>query len=197
MRMNITTQPVSFLPASAAQPTDALRRDNGMREAISQVNAQEANQRERGLGQDAERKPQNKQSSVAQQFAEARVEAGFPYFLKRIEGRDEQGGSGGQQQQSSQQEQAARERVERNQAADGGEEVEGLNRFTDAWQVPQQSDGAATLTYQQADGSFDGTFSLNAAGAAVDPIFIERGQRIEQFYEGSFRPNETFLLGVA
>lgn len=198
--MNITTQPVSFLPTSAAQPTDTLRRDNTTREVISPLNANEAFNRERGLGADSERRPLSQERSYAQQLAEARIESGFPGFLKPIEER-QQGDQQGNQQGNQPQSESARAAVERDDRAQQTD-----NRFANLsaeWGAEQ-----ATMAWRDSNGAYQTGYSTSLSpttlnqsdtmgATAVDPDIVARGQRIEQFYEGSFRPKERFLLGVA
>ena len=220
--MNITTQPVSFLPTSAAQPTDALRRDNAAREVVAPLKANEAFHRERGLGSDADRRTPGQDRSYAQQLAQARIEAGFPYFIKQVQ---RQPSGEGETRQSQQ---AAPQSAQRDSAAPDNELQQVLERsrvqrddeplparfesFAELsqewtplstseaerlWSEAAGSQSPTTLTYRDSEGRFDTSFSMNSQGSMVDPLYVERGQRIEQFYQGSFRPVEHFLLGVA
>lgn len=306
--MNIPTQPVSFLPTSAVQPTDVLRRDNQLREAITQVNQNEAFNRERGLGSDSERSNNSSQNNYANQLADARQEAGFPRVMERNgerggeqqknQGRDEpdsddsnaatsendgelrelkqrdrevrqheqthaaMGGSyasspsyefqrgpdgrqyavGGQvniditpipgdpqatlqkmqivrraamapTQPSAADRQVAQEAA--NRAREAQSEIRQEQRESSSvaststaefsqsdWSVPEsalQPAARATVTRRLEDGSYDGTGM--AAGMSgfgeFDALMAARGERIERFYQGSFRPNESFLLGRA
>lgn len=171
--MNVTALPVSFLPASAAQPTDVLRRDNAMREVVSAVPRNEAFARERGLGSDAERQTLAQERSYAQQLADARIEFGFPAFLQRV---DERSGSAG------------REQNEQSPDQEGSDQD---------WLADSTSASSTTLTYRSADGSYDGTMSLREDGRAIDSLYQRFGAHIEKVYQGSFRPREQFLIGVA
>lgn len=307
--MNITTPPVSFLPTTAAQPTDVMRRDNQMREVITQINQNEASQRERGMGSDSERSPQSSNNSYANQLADARAEAGFPRIQER-DGQRENGHDSEQQEQRSEEEaeeleleelrardrevrqheeihasiggrfagtpqyefemgpdgrpyavagqvniditpipgdpqatlqkmqivrraalapvqpsgadrqvaqeasrreNEARTELRQEQMAEVREasessplqaedvRVSGLNSD---WTLPENAVTPAAppiITRRLEDGSYDGT---GAGGsypgfAEMDALVSARGDRIERFYQGSFRPNESFLLGVA
>lgn len=304
--MNIPTQPASFLPASAVQPTDVLRRDNQLREAITQVNQNEAFNRERGLGSDSERSSNSSQNNYANQLADARQEAGFPRVMERngergneqpkeqpqSDGDDSDTVSGdndGELRELKQRDQEVRQH-EQTHAAMGGSYAsapsyefqrgpdgrqyavggqvniditpipgdpqatlqkmqlvrraamapaqpsaadrqvaqEAANRAREAqseireeqrettqvesadsvefiqsdWKVPEnalQPAARATVTRRLEDGSYDGTGV--AAGMSgfgeFDALMAARGERIERFYQGSFRPNESFLLGRA
>lgn len=304
--MNIPTQPVSFLPTSAAQPTDVLRRDNQMREAITQVNQNEAFNRERGLGSDSERSNGSSQNSYANQLADARQEAGFPRVMERNgeRGNEEQQGQDKGEAESEDGEDSASEselrelkqrdrevrQHEQTHAAIGGafastpsyefqrgpdgrqyavggqvniditpipgdpqatlqkmqvvrraamapaqpsaadrqvaqeadnrarearseireeqresrsvDATERSSAIADEWQVPEnalQPAARATVTRRLDDGSYDGTGLANEMPGfgEIDALMVARGERIERFYQGSFRPNESFLLGRA
>ncbi|MGX5915348.1 putative metalloprotease CJM1_0395 family protein [Aliidiomarina sp. Khilg15.8] len=304
--MNIPTQPVSFLPTSAVQPTDVLRRDNQMREAITQVNQNEAFNRERGLGSDSERSNSSNQNSYANQLADARQEAGFPRVMERNgeRGNEEQKDQGRNEAESEDGEDAATEgelrelkqrdrevrQHEQAHAAIGGslasapsyefqrgpdgrqyavggqvniditpipgdpqatlqkmqvvrraamapaqpsaadrqvaqeasnrarearseireeqrearsvEDSERSSEVSGEWQVPEsalQPSTRATVTRRLDDGSYDGTgLASEIPGfGEIDALMAARGERIERFYQGSFRPNESFLLGRA
>ncbi|RUO26757.1 catalase [Aliidiomarina minuta] len=300
--MNITTPPVSFLPTTAAQPTDVMRRDNQMREIVTQINQNEASQRERGMGSDSERSPQSSNNSYANQLADARAEAGFPRIQER-DGQRENGRGSEQQQERTREEEneepelqelRTRDREvrqhEETHASIGGRyasspqyEFEmgpdgrpyavagqvniditpipgdpqatlqkmqivrraamaptqpsgadrqvaqeaslreneartelrqeqmteirevgsaGFSELNSDWAVPQNAVTPAVapiITRRMEDGSYDGTgVSDGYPGfAEVDALMSARGDRIERFYQGSYRPNESFLLGVA
>ncbi|RUO30676.1 hypothetical protein CWE12_05375 [Aliidiomarina sedimenti] len=206
--MNVTAQPVSFLPTTAAQPTDVLRRDNTTREVISPMHANEAFNRERGLGTDSERRPLPQDRSYAQQLAEARIESGFPNFLNRVEERQQ--GQGERQQGDRQQEQqseavnsAEQDAKPATLSSDGQlqRDDDRLNtRFSDLsreWGTAKSPAAQTTLTWRNDDGSYQTSVNIADNGAAVDPQILARGERIEQFYQSSYRPKERFLLGVA
>lgn len=174
--MNITTQPVSFLPVSAAQPTDVLRRDNTQREVITPLKPNQAFHRERGLGSDSDRRAPVQERSYAQQLAQARVEAGLQQGL----------------QQSH---------VERDDEP-VPVHYESFTESAQGW-APLISQNSAnhgpstTLTYRDNEGRFQTSLSLDAQGAAVEQTHLARGERIEHYYQSSYRPAEHFLLGVA
>lgn len=304
--MNIPPQPVSFLPTSAVQPTDVLRRDNQMREAITQVNQNEGFNRERGLGSDSERFNNSSQNNYANQLADARQEAGFPRVTERNgeRGNEQQKGQGrgdsegdeaetapgesdtelselkqrdrevrqheqthaamggsyasapsyefqrgpdGQQyavggqvniditpipgdpqatlqkmqvvrraamapaQPSAADRQVAQEAA--NQAREAQSEIREEQRDSSSvtpsgssepvqsdWKVPEdalQPATRATVTRRLEDGSYDGTeIAAGMPGfGEFDALMAARGERIERFYQGSYRPNESFLLG--
>lgn len=199
--MNITAQPVSFLPTSAAQPTDVLRRDNTMREVITPLKSNEAFHRERGLGNDSERRSQAQDRSYAQQMAQARIEAGFPYFIKRVERQSE-----GSERLNDSRSPIAQQ-AEENVPKDAEPQLNGLDSRNELQQAIERSrvqrdEEPLPMRYQafqagSAEWSLADLSSVNQDGAAVDPAFLERGQRIEHYYQSSFRPMEHFLLGVA
>lgn len=200
--MNIPAQPVSFLPISAAQPTDVLRRDNAIREVITPLKSNEAFHRERGLGSDSERRSQAQERSYAQQVAQARVEAGFPYFIKRVE------------RQPEDKQQAIEGRSQADQGApttnpmDDEPASAAINSGSSELQQAlersrlQRDEEPLPLRYQafaaeSSEWSLADATSVDQSGAPFDPAFLERGQRIEHYYQSSFRPVEHFLLGVA
>lgn len=190
--MNITTQPVSFLPTSAAQPTDGLRRDNSVRDIITPLRANEAFNRERGLGTDSERRPATQERSYAQQVADARAEAGFPWFLTRVEGRQNANSDG---ESATDQRQSEGESAIPVLQHDDEPISSGYANSQAVW--GEGANAATTLTYRTSDGHYNGSLNINGDGAAVDPVFLARGERIEAFYQSSYRPRENFLLGIA
>lgn len=233
--MNITTQPVSFLPTSAAQPTDVLRRDNTQREVIAPLKPNEAFHRERGLGSDSDRRTPAQERSYAQQLAQARVEAGFPYFIKQVNRQPNDTASqtplsADDKQPPGEQKHVAQPGVTTTSelGVSNDDLQQALQRspvqrddeplpvrfdsFTESAQgwVPLSTRGseniwapvagaqsATTLTYHDSEGRFETSLSMDTQGATVDQVYLARGQRIEQFYQGSFRPAAHFLLGVA
>lgn len=308
--MNITTPPVSFLPTTAAQPTDVMRRDNQLREVVTQISQNEASQRERGMGSDSERSPQSSNNSYANQLADARAEAGFPRIQER-DGQRENGRESGQQQEQNREEETeeaelqelrqrdrevrqheeihasiggrfagspqyefemgpdgrayavagqvniditpipgdpqatlqkmqivrraalaptqpsgadrqvaqeasrreneARTELRQEQVTEVREGTESsriqtesanVNELNNDWTVPENAVTPAVapvITRRMEDGSYDGTgVSESYPGfAEIDALMSARGDRIERFYQGSYRPNESFLLGVA
>lgn len=224
--MNITTQPVSFLPVSAAQPTDVLRRDNTQREVITPLQPNQAFHRERGLGSDSERRAPVQERSYAQQLAQARVEAGFPYYIKQVSrqpnNEDAPAALSRDAKQPEQKHFAPGEVTDAfAQGAIKDELQQALHRthvqrddepvpvhfesFTESAQgwAPLISQNSAnhgpstTLTYRDNEGRFQTSLSLDGQGAAVDQTYLARGERIEHYYQSSYRPAEHFLLGVA
>lgn len=198
--MNITTPPVAFLPTTAAQPTDVLRRDNAVREVVTPLKPNEAFHRERGLGSDSERRAQSQERSYAQQLAQARIESGFPAFLRRPNVEDGSERAQPRQDANNAEEQA----VERRDGQPSqlqfapGESID----IQEAYARSQLQRDDEPLPLRFADMARQGMqFSFDweqyQPGPDLDPQFAERGRRIEQFYQGSFRPNEQFLLGVA
>lgn len=172
--MNVTSLPVSFLPASAAQPTDVLRRDNAMREVVTATPRNEAFARERGLGSDAERQTFAQERSYAQQLADARIEFGFPAFLNRVDERNSSAGRDGQES-------------EQHSFADDEQN----------WADDSDSALSTTMIYRNADGSYDSALSLRQDGRVIDALYQRFGAHIEQVYQGSFRPRDQFLIGIA
>ncbi|RTE86454.1 MULTISPECIES: putative metalloprotease CJM1_0395 family protein [Gammaproteobacteria] len=79
---------IPFVPASVAGPTDSARRDNQLREVITQVSQNEQFNRERGLGSNPERAPLPGLPSFAKQLADARQGA---EQIKRRAARGEDG----------------------------------------------------------------------------------------------------------
>lgn len=201
----ITTPLVSFVPSTAAQPTDVLRRDNAMREVVAPLKANEPFQRERGLGSDSERRAQSQERSYAQQLAQARLESGFPGFLRRVGGREDSGQSPERDPstQSDTNPPLNADEASMAQARPDAPTSEQVNlpeayaraqlqrddeplpiRFLD--RGPISSGEALEYDWRQYQPSND-----------LDPAAFERGRRIERFYQASYRPNEQFLLGVA
>ncbi|RAJ99173.1 hypothetical protein [Aliidiomarina maris] len=210
----ITTPMVSFLPTTAAQPTDVLRRDNAVREVVAPLKPMEAFHRERGLGSDSERRAQSQERSYAQQLAQARLEAGFPGFLRRST-------SSPDNQVREEPVRPAQQRIGRDTSEPTWEDVDADDiadteaTRTDALSAAQQRAELHSAEREAVQLDFDWPSDpLNRAyssssyasrfddGAGSRPVGMDaavfaRAQRIEQFYQGSFRPNEQFLLGVA
>lgn len=191
--MNVTTQPVSFLPTTAAQPTDVLRRDNAQREVITPLKPKEAFHRERGLGSDSDRRTPAQERSYAQQLAQARVEAGFPYFIKQVNRQpnheNSQAPQGKEAKQTTQKYRTHPEVAD--VAAESSQSWAHLNSVESVG-----FDVSTTLTYRDNEGHF-ATLSFNRQGDTLDQAYLARGQRIEHYYQSSYRPTEQFLLGVA
>lgn len=198
----ISTPLVSFVPATAAQPTDVLRRDNALREVVAPAKPNQAFQRERGLGSDSERRAQSQERGYAQQLAQARLEAGFPGFLRRVEFHQEP-------DRSDRDDSAPRQFAADTSVADTLKNSASTN-LPEAYARAQLQHDQEPLPVRflpnpsaAASTSEGGGVSLNydwqryAPSDGLNADMLERGRRIEMYYQSSFRANEQFLLGVA
>ena len=175
----ISTPLISFIPNSAAQPTDVLRRDNSVREVVTPLKANLPFQRERGIGGDAERRAQAYPRSYPQQLAQARQEAGFPGFLRRSAGAMPNAGG---PDRGAKAEPAA---VEFNLAT------------ASAKAQLQRDDEPLAVRYAQPERS--GSLNYDWRRYQHDDMDTgsqERGRRIEAYYQSSFRPNEHYLIAT-
>ena len=83
------TPSVPFVPASIAGPTDSARRENQIREVITQVSQSESFARERGMGASPDRAPPPGIPNFSKQVADARQEG--EQLRRRAKKDDEQG----------------------------------------------------------------------------------------------------------
>lgn len=186
----ISSPLVSFVPATAAQPTDVLRRANGMREVVPPAQANQAFQRERGLGADTERRAQSAERNYPQLLAQARLESGFPGFLRRIEFRDAPNDPKDPESRNADVDNLAAQAAHLPEAYAGAhlqrDDEPIAERFMPHHSVATQTQSSLPYDWQQ----YAQNDTLNAEVAA-------RGRRIEMYYQSSFRTNEQFLLGIA
>ena len=175
----ISTPLVSFIPGSAAQPTDVLRRDNNVREVVTPLHSNQPFQRERGIGSDAERRAQTYPRSYPDQMAQARQEAGFPGFLRHST-RAFSDPSG----------------VARNlDPAPAAVELNLSTAFTSA-QV-QRDDEPFSIRYIQTERPGALHYDWRRYQQEdMDSRIMERGRRIEAYYQSSFRANEQYLIAT-
>ena len=175
----ISTPLISFVPNSAAQPTDVLRRDNSVREVVTPLNANLPFQRERGIGGDPERRAQTYPRSYPQQLAQARQEAGFPGFLRR---------SAGAMQEAS----GTARGAEAQPAA-----VEFNLATASAKAQLQRDDEPLAVRYTQLERSDSLHYDWRRyQHDDMDIRSLERGRRIEAYYQSSFRVNEHYLIAT-
>lgn len=218
----ISTPLISFVPNSAAQPTDVLRRDNSVREVVAPLKSNLPFQRERGLGSDAERRAQTYPRSYAQQMAYVRQEAGFPGFLRRSTTSSGDAGPSSPATKAAPHNQAASvttntaTNVTTNgtsnaatssatssatNAATSAVTNSAANNLTQAYARAQlqRDDEPLAVRYTQTERATD-VMSYDwrrYRNVDMDVRMLERGRRIEAFYHSSYRTNEQFLLGMA
>lgn len=177
----ISTPLISFVPSSAAQPTDVLRRDNSVREVVTPLKSNLPFHRERGIGSDAERRAQTYPRSYPQQMAQARQEAGFPGFLRRSASSSPDAAPSSPRAETEPATVATKVSAAYARAQ--------IQRDDEPMAVRYTQDGRATnaLNYDWRRYHNDD----------MDARILERGRRVEAYYQSSYRPNDHYLIATA